>query len=128
MIRLTKWDKVLIISVIFFSVLGMFYVKSISTNNDNLYLVLEVDGKPYKTISLDTSQKNQIFSVETATGKNIIEVEGNKVRIKEADCKDQLCVKTGWLSKSNQISICLPNRVSIKLIGGKNDDVDIISY
>ncbi|SHJ90025.1 hypothetical protein SAMN02745975_03183 [Geosporobacter subterraneus DSM 17957] len=125
---MTKWDKLLIITVVFLSTLGMFYVKSISTNSDNLYLAIEVDGKPYKTISLGGSPKNQLITVETPAGINLIEVEGNRVRIKEADCRDQLCVKTGWLSRANQISICLPNRVSIKLIGGKEDDIDIISY
>ncbi|AOT72747.1 NusG domain II-containing protein [Geosporobacter ferrireducens] len=125
---MTKWDKILIIMVICSSVLGMFYVKSISTNKANLYLAIEVDGKPYKTISLGGAQANQIITVETAAGRNVIEVEGNRVRIKEADCKDQLCVKMGWLSRSNQISVCLPNRVSVKLIGGETNDIDIISY
>lgn len=128
MIRVTKWDKLLIITVFFLSTLGMVYVKSISTNTDNLYLAIEIDGKPYKTISLGGPQKNQLITVETPAGNNLIEVEGNRVRMKEADCRDQLCVKTGWLSRANQISICLPNRVSIKLIGGKEDDIDIISY
>lgn len=128
MIGLTKADKILIIMVIFFSILGIVYVKSISTNEANLYLVIEVDGKPYKTISLGGAQANQIITVETEAGRNIIEVEEKRVRIKEADCKDQLCVKTGWLSQSNQISVCLPNRVSIRLIGGEKNDIDIISY
>jgi hypothetical protein len=107
--------------------IGLFIVKEISTNSGNLYLVVEVEGKEYKKISLDSNLDKQFIEIDSKGGHNLIEINGLSVRIAEADCKDQLCVKMGWLDRMNQTSICLPNKVSIKLVTNKSD-VDIISY
>lgn len=127
LMSVTKWDKILIVSIVMFSMIGLFIVKEISVNSGNLYLVIEVEGKEYKKISLDANKEKELIEINSEEGHNLIEIEGSSVRIAEADCKDQLCVKMGWLDRANQISICLPNRVSIKLITNKSD-VDIISY
>ncbi|MBB6214906.1 hypothetical protein HNQ80_000991 [Anaerosolibacter carboniphilus] len=124
---MTKWDKVLIGCIIMASMFGLFIVKKISINSDNLYLVIEVDGKEYKKVSLEAAQEQQLIEVNSKEGHNLIEINGLNARIVEADCKDQLCVKMGWLNRANQTSICLPNKVSIKLITNKSD-IDIISY
>lgn len=124
---MTRWDKILIGSIMVFSIIGIFFVKGITVNSKNLYLVIEVDGKPYKKISLDETFPKQVIEIKTAQGHNKVEIEGLRVRIVEADCQDQLCVKMGWLNKANQTSICLPNRVSIKLVANTSE-IDIISY
>lgn len=123
----TKWDKFLIIAVILFSISGSFFVKSISTNYDQMYLVIEIDGKEYKKISVDPSTPHKQISIDTDYGHNVIEIHGNGAAIVEADCRDQLCVKIGKITRANQTSICLPNRLSIKLVSNKSD-VDVISY
>ncbi|TCO79991.1 NusG domain II-containing protein [Marinisporobacter balticus] len=127
MIIVTKWDRWLIISIIFFAIMGMFFVKSITHNDEHLYLIIEVDGKEYKKISLDPSNPPSTVKIDTIYGHSIIEVGGDGAKFLESDCKDQLCVKMGKITKANQTSICLPNRVSIKLIS-KKSDVDSISY
>ncbi|QZY56597.1 NusG domain II-containing protein [Crassaminicella profunda] len=124
---MTKWDKILIVAVIFFALIGMFWIKEITTNNEHLYLIIEVDGEAYKKISLDGSDVSKTIEINTKYGHSVIEIDGKGARFLESDCKDQLCVKMGKITKSNQTSICLPNRVSIKLISEKSD-VDIVSY
>ncbi len=123
----TKWDKILIGCVVVISMIGLFIVKEISMNSGNLYLVVEVEGKEYKKVSLGSNQEKQLIEIHSKNGRNLVEINGLSVRIAEADCKDQLCVKMGWLDRMNQTSICLPNKVSIKLVANKSD-VDIISY
>jgi hypothetical protein len=124
---MTKWDKMLIITVIFFAIIGMFWVKGISTNDEHLYLIIEVDGKEYKKMSLDGSNTKKTIEMNTRYGHSVIEMDGRGARFLESDCKDQLCVKMDKITKANQTSICLPNRVSIKIIS-KESDLDIISY
>lgn len=124
---MTKWDKLLMISVIFFAIMGMFLVKEITSNEEHLYLMIEVDGEEYKKISLDPSKPPKNITIDTVYGHSIIEVTGDGAKFLESNCKDQLCVKMGKITKANQTSICLPNRVSIKLMS-KKSDVDIISY
>lgn len=65
--------------------------------------------------------------VETEVGYNVIEIDGRSVRISQADCHDQVCVRTGTLTRAGQAAVCLPNQLIVKLIGSGDDSgVDAI--
>jgi hypothetical protein len=51
-----------------------------------------------------------------------VEVANGKIRFLESDCPDKLCVRTGWISRSGESAVCLPNRVEIVILG---DSVDV---
>jgi len=42
-------------------------------------------------------------------------VEKGRIRFKEADCPDKICVKTGWLQEPGDTAVCLPNRAVITI-------------
>ena len=50
-------------------------------------------------------------------GSNILVIEGGSAYMKHADCPDGLCVKQRKKSRSGERIVCLPNRVSIEIIG-----------
>jgi hypothetical protein len=50
-------------------------------------------------------------------GSNILVIEGGAAYMKHADCPDGLCVKQRKKSRSGERIVCLPNRVSIEIIG-----------
>lgn len=52
-------------------------------------------------------------------GLTHISIQQGKVRFKQSPCNRQYCVHQGWLSKAGQIAICLPNQISIQLIGAQ---------
>ena len=54
---------------------------------------------------------------------NRLEVEQGRVRMVWADCPDQICVHQSWSSSPAKPIVCLPNRVTVLLVG-KRDDVD----
>ena len=58
----------------------------------------------------------------TVTGKGgrrvTVEILGGKARVKESECPDLLCVRTGWLSQSGQAAVCVPAGVSVHIEGG----------
>lgn len=54
-----------------------------------------------------------------------IEAANGSIRFAHAECPDQVCVKTGWISRPGQIAVCLPAGVMIK-IEGNDSDIDII--
>lgn len=61
-------------------------------------------------------------------GHNTIILQGKTVRIAAADCSDQVCVRTGTLSKVGQAAICLPYQVIVKLVSDDGDsEVDAIA-
>ncbi|MFX3973671.1 NusG domain II-containing protein [Streptococcus suis] len=55
---------------------------------------------------------------------NIIEVDGERIRVKEDNSPDQIAVMTSWISQPGQLSVCLPHNllIEIKSIGGENTD------
>lgn len=47
---------------------------------------------------------------------NIVEVKGDRIRVKEDNSPDQIAVNTGWISRVGQTSICLPHRFMIRIV------------
>lgn len=60
-------------------------------------------------------------------GDSLISIKQGKVRFKQAPCTNQYCVHQGWLSKAGQVAICLPNQISLQLIG-KEQPYDSLNY
>ncbi len=74
--------------------------------------VLKVDGKVIKTFTLTDNTKTYTYTWKDEDGHtNLIEVKGQRIHIKESNCKDQICVKAGWISKPGQDLVCLPHNL-----------------
>lgn len=43
-------------------------------------------------------------------------IQNGKARMESADCRDQICVHTGWISRNGQTVVCLPNRVVLEVV------------
>lgn len=46
---------------------------------------------------------------------NTIVVKDGKAFMEKSDCKNQICVKTGIITKSRECIVCLPNKVIIEI-------------
>ena len=57
---------------------------------------------------------------------NTVEIDGKSVRFSASDCPDQVCVRTGTLTRAGQTAVCLPNRVVVRLTGG-TAEVDAVA-
>lgn len=75
---------------------------------------VRVGDKIYATYSLD--QKRNI-NVNGPLGRATITIAQGKARFSKSPCNNQYCVHQGWLSHSGQAAICLPNQISLELIG-----------
>lgn len=57
-------------------------------------------------------------------------VKDNKIKFLESDCPDKLCVNTGFIEHANDIAVCLPNKIYIKIEDNKigvDSDYDLIA-
>jgi hypothetical protein len=70
----------------------------------------------YATLSLD---QVRILEVPGPLGISRIAINHGKVRFEESPCRNQYCVHQGWLKTAGQAAICLPNQVSLELLGSK---------
>ena len=95
--------------------------------SDALYLEVRCNNELVKRLKL-TDGYHETFTVQGENGvHNTVEIDGKRVRIAESNCHDQVCVRTGWLTRAGQASVCLPSRVVVKLTGQQADNgVDAI--
>ncbi len=68
--------------------------------------------------SYDLNQVRQL-KIHGRLGDSMISIENGKVRFKHSPCINQYCVHQGWLNRSGQVAICLPNQVSLQLTGAQ---------
>ena len=64
-------------------------------------------------------------NVVSKNNKNLYAIiNGNEIKIVDADCKDELCIKQGSISKIGKTLICLPNELIIEIKGDEYDSSD----
>lgn len=57
-------------------------------------------------------------------GTNVLHIKGGKAWLDDAECPDKLCVKQGKISKDGQTITCLPNKLTIVVLG-ESDFVEL---
>ncbi len=126
---MTKADKILIITIVIVSLVSLGFIKQNITGYNEKYVSIQVNGQEIKTIIFDKSVIGKTIPIKTKYGYNLIEIGDEKVRVIEADCPDKLDVKQGYISESNQLIVCLPNRLVIEIKGSKQTGIiDDISH
>ena len=75
------------------------------------------DGKILYTLDLAQAE-DQTFTVTYGGRTNEIEIRDHQIRVKAADCPDQICVHMDWLEAAP--IVCLPNRLSIQYADGES--------
>ena len=64
----------------------------------------------------NNSTEDKIVKYYPSKGQyNIVEIEDGRIRVKEDNSPDQIAVKTGWISKPGQTSVCLPHKLVISV-------------
>ena len=67
----------------------------------------------------DLNQAREL-EIHGAVGDAHISISQGKVRFKQSPCNNQYCVHQRWLSRAGQVAICLPNQISLQLMGAKS--------
>ena len=75
--------------------------------------VIKRDDKILYTINLKTAE-DRTFDIEYNGSVNTVEIKDGKIRVKDSDCPDKVCVKTGWLTSSAVPIVCLPHHLVIE--------------
>lgn len=108
----------IILMVFFLSVgvgSGFFFWRK--TPVGNVCLIQSWVGHQTIFLSRDT-----VITITGPVGKTVVEVKGKRVRVQDSDCRNKICVQTGWIEKSGQMSVCAPNRVIVQIKGQEGID------
>lgn len=79
-------------------------------------------GEKVKTVNLSRDQEFSLPQVPQV----IFTVKDGAIAFTHSDCPDQICVREGWLSTQGQFAACLPNGLSLHIIGDDKDAPDAI--
>ena len=80
---------------------------------------IRAGNQVFATLSLN---QQRALDVPGPLGISHVVIANGRVRVASDPGIHQYCVKQGWLSQSGQVALCLPNRVSVELLGEKRYD------
>ncbi|MBQ8000063.1 MAG: NusG domain II-containing protein [Ruminococcus sp.] len=121
-------DLPVVLLVLSAFVLGLIMLFS-GRGDDNLVAVVSVRGEVYSEISLAQVAEPYDLTVE-GDESVVLHISSDGVEFVSSDCPDKLCVNTGLLTRSGQSAVCLPARVSVKLVsetGAPSDAPDAVA-
>jgi len=88
------------------------------------YLEIYKNNKILATYSLNQEITKEINGTK---GKTKIIINNGKVRFSSSPCPKKYCIHQGWINKANQTIVCIPNQISISIVGAKRG-YDTINY
>ncbi len=124
---MTRADKAIMIGMILISLISMFIVNIFFYGPAGTNVIVEVDGQLYAKYNFNNITSPKSIEINTRYGYNKVEIDKNRARIVESTCPDQLCVQQGWIQKANEMIVCLPHRLVVK-ITGEDAGVDGVAY
>ena len=116
-----KWGDFVIIGVVLALAAAIAAVLALGTSGDRLYAEVWQDNELVERVELTDSTDRTI----DLGGHNVIVLSGRTAAMQSADCRDQVCVRTGTLTRAGQVAVCLPNRVVLR-IAGETSEIDAI--
>ncbi len=91
---------------------------SSSDRSGEAMVEVEAAGQKYVLpLSVDTD-----LVLEGPVGKTVLEIHDGVAAVTHSDCRDNICVAAGGISHSSEWIACLPNRVFIRITGGKSSE------
>lgn len=112
-----KRDIIVILILLLFAALVYLYAQNFIFKNSQTAEIL-YDNTVIETVSLD---KDRTFSLDEFP--NIVfEIKDGSIAFIQSDCPDKVCVHTGFINKTGQTAVCLPNKIILKLVSDSRDD------
>ena len=111
-------DTLLIAALLLIGIVLLFVLRGRSSEGS--YVIIMHQNEEKARFSLTS---NGVYDIND--GKNQIEILDGKVRMIDADCPDELCIRQGWIEYDGQSIICLPNKITVMISGG-DSSVDFV--
>lgn len=115
--RKTKIGDIIVVALVLAaSVVSVVLIARAGAGERGSAVVVEVNGKQVMRLGLSADRR---VTVRGWRGPSTVEVKGRRVRMLSSTCRDKICVATGWAGGPGKSIVCLPNRVVIRVSGGR---------
>ena len=115
--KINKNDILLIFITLIISLLFIL-INKLNSKNGNIAKVY-YDSNLIKTIDLSIDKE---YIVKGYNGDILIKVKDNKIKVVEEKSPKHLCSKQGYIYKSYETIVCLPNKIVIEIDNDKKID------
>ncbi|OGT22411.1 MAG: hypothetical protein A2V90_03270 [Gammaproteobacteria bacterium RBG_16_57_12] len=72
-----------------------------------------------KQLALVSLSGHREIRVDGPLGTSTLEIDNGRIRFADSPCANKVCVHDGWASRGGEVVACLPNRVSVAILGGE---------
>jgi hypothetical protein len=110
--KLTTGDRLLLVlAVVGVTLLyAVYWGQSVYGNQ----AMVAIAGKHWRSIDL---YQDSVYDVPGALGISQLEVHDGKIRFISSPCDTKQCIHQGWIQQSGEIVACVPNTVSVRILG-----------
>lgn len=119
---MTRADIIVVVLAV--ALLPFLYAYYWGNSDEGREVRVLVGGEEQGIFSLKTNKRVQI---QGKLGPSTIEIHNGKVRFVESPCQGKQCVHTGWLNHGGEFAACLPNAISL-LVLGDSQRFDAINF
>ncbi len=110
---MNKNDVKLIIGIIIFTIIPLI-IFSLKDQKKDTVAHVYYQNELIQTIDLTKNEKKE-YIVEGENGPVVIEVDQDRIRVKQEESPFHICSKQGYISKSTETIVCLPNKIIIQI-------------
>ncbi len=136
-LRIKKTDYLVLAIILVWGLAGFWFNVQQVGAVGNKYATIYVQNEQEAELSLsDEDQYTYSFDFE-ANGPQtaVVEVEAGRIRMlpmEDDACPRHICSHTGWIERSYEKIVCLPNRIMITFNeasrDGETEDIDEVTY
>lgn len=123
-----KKRDIVLIALLLAAALALYFGAQLLGADEVSSVVVTIDGAEVLRKPLAV---NDSYEVRQDDGSvNVIAVENGAVYMKEANCRDGLCVQQGRMRSAAKTIVCLPHKLVVTLSGEpaqqEDEDLDVI--
>ncbi|GEM02274.1 hypothetical protein SAMN05421839_1268 [Halolactibacillus halophilus] len=120
---------ILVLIGISFLPFAVFYAEQ--SSGGERFVVITKDQTVLHEIALSDIDGPQQITIDSDDGHyNTIDISSDEVHMHDANCNDQVCVRSGTIDSPGETIVCLPHKVIVEITTkdtGADQEIDIIS-
>lgn len=120
--RFSSGDVAVIVAVLLLAVL-LFLLPVLFSRDGSRLVIRTPEGEQSYALGED-----RVLSVVSGGYTLTVEILDGRARVRDADCPDGVCRRTGWITKAGETVVCAPAGVRLLIVGtgGGEDDADFV--
>ena len=106
--------------------LGLFAIRRYAGREIGTDFIVAIDGQEVLRAPL---AKDGSYPIRQDDGAlNLVAVEDGHVFVREANCRDGLCMRQGRTNTAAKTLVCLPHRLTVRVVTleGQAEDLDVV--